>query len=556
MKKHPLLVISIAFITASYLSTAHAQMRSRSQGTGAPVITEGRSTPANLNGASQAPLTFDLSGIAFSGNSPVPLPLPGGGSGAGGVTYSSSTPSICTVNGNSLIPVAPGSCTIVASKGASGVYGSTSVSATKVIPLINQSPLSFSIPTLSFSNGTATLPAPTGGSGSGGLTYVSDTPSICSVSGTSVTALGIGTCAITATKAGSEAMGPISARAEFAIAAQPQASLNFSISSLTFGSDGTAILPAASGGSGAGSITYAASGSCSLSGTTLTANSIGTCSVTATKAANGIYAPVTATSTLNVAAQAQSNLTFDISSLSFGSGVTVTIPAAGGGSGGGALSYTASGACTLSGTTLTATSPGNCTVTAVKAANGIYSQATKASTLSIASRTQSPLSFNLASVAFNRGTATIPVATGGSGSGAISYTATGSCTLSGNTLTTTGIGTCSVTAAKAASGLFSSVTAASTVNTPAVPPAPGCYGPANNGGNSADGVAACSSRGLQFDTSKYQQQCGSSDTCTTTSTTGATGTWSCKSQNMYGDNNWHPGGVFPVIGPSIRYWCN
>ena len=285
MKTRHLVALIIVVASASFVSVLNAQMRSKSQGTGAYVATPGRSAPASLSGASQAPLNFDISSITFSGNSPVALPLPNGGSGSGAVAYSSSTPSICTVSGTSLVPIASGTCTVVVTKAGSGVYGPVSASANKVITPINQAALNYAIPTLTFSNGTATLPAATGGSGSGAVSYVSDTPSICTVNGTTVTAVSLGACGVVATKAASEAMGPVSARAEFTIAAQPQPDLNFNIASLTL-SGGTATIPSATGGSAAAAaITYQATGSCTLSGTTLTATALGNCNVTATKAA-------------------------------------------------------------------------------------------------------------------------------------------------------------------------------------------------------------------------------------------------------------------------------
>jgi hypothetical protein len=298
MKKHSALVFSIAVLLMTSTTESIAQMRSKSQGGGAPVVTAGSSPAPNLSGATQAPLNFDISGLSFSGANAISLPNASGGSGSGQITYASTTPTICSVSGNLVTPVSPGSCTITATKAASGVYGTVSASSTKIITPISQPALIFSISNLDLTSGAATFPVATGGAGGGAITYTSNSPTICTVSGTTVTRVSPGTCLITATKAGSDAMGPVSAQAQFVIAPVTQAALVFP-ASLSFNVN-AATLPGVTGGSGNGAITYTASGACSLSGTTLTTNSTGTCTVTATKAAEGIYGQLIQTKNYSV----------------------------------------------------------------------------------------------------------------------------------------------------------------------------------------------------------------------------------------------------------------
>jgi len=97
---------------------------------------------------------------------------------------------------------------------------------------------------------------------------------------------------------------------------RPQASLNFDLSGLSFSSGATQTLPSATGGSGNGSITYTSTtpSICSVSGSAVTALQSGTCRITATRAASGIYAAVSATRevAVNIAQDQTITLTSDI----------------------------------------------------------------------------------------------------------------------------------------------------------------------------------------------------------------------------------------------------
>jgi hypothetical protein len=139
-----------------------------------------------------------------------------------------------------------------------------------------------------------------------------------------------------------------------------------------------------------------------------------------------------------------------------------------GGSGSGAVTYavttTGTAGCSIiSGTTLRATSPGTCTVTATKAASGIYlSDSSNATTVTFAKKTQTPLAVSTTSGDAITG---ITVATtGGSGTGAVtSFVTSGSatCALASGVVTAKTSGTCSLTVTKAADSTYAieSVTA-------------------------------------------------------------------------------------------------
>ena len=140
---------------------------------------------------------------------------------------------------------------------------------------------------------------------------------------------------------------------------------------------------ATTGGSGGGAVTFAltdaGTAGCSVSGTTLSYATAGTCTVTATKATDANYLVASsAAQTFTVNIGTQSALTITSTTATYGADLSLTIS---GGTTGGAVTYIRdSGACTVSGSTLTPTAAGSCFVTATMAGNGSYNAVSSAST--------------------------------------------------------------------------------------------------------------------------------------------------------------------------------
>jgi len=141
-----------------------------------------------------------------------------------------------------------------------------------------------------------------GSLGSGAITYAisaGGTATSCALSNATssatITASSSGTCFIRATiAAGGGYEAGTSSNATFTFNTAAQSAL--SLSSLS-GSFGTPLTLTTTGGSGGGSVSYvyaAGTTTCSLSGSTLTANAAGTCLITATKAADANYSVVVA----------------------------------------------------------------------------------------------------------------------------------------------------------------------------------------------------------------------------------------------------------------------
>lgn len=313
--------------------------------------------------------------------------------------------------------------------------------------------------------GTPLSLATTGGSGSGSVTYTyAAGTTTCSLISGVLTANGAGTCLITATKA---------AQGNYLSAVSSQTTVSFSASAQTAlvvnsisGTYGTPLSLTTTGGSSNGSVTYthaAGTTTCSLNSGVLTANGAGTCLINATKAADTNYNLVTSVqTTVTFSASAQTALVVNSTSGTYGTPLTLTTT---GGSSTGSVTYAyAAGTttCSLVSDVLMANGAGTCLITATKAADTNYNLVSSAqTTVTFGAASQTTLTLTSTTAVYG-----VPLALAtsvGNGSGANSFVVdSGSCTISGSTLTPTSIGTCMVTATKAAQGNY---LAASTVST-------------------------------------------------------------------------------------------
>lgn len=130
------------------------------------------------------------------------------------------------------------------------------------------------------------------------VSFTSSPATVCTVSGTTLTLVGAGTCNVKADQAGNTT---------FAAATQVSKDITVSNTATPMAQAALVVVPGAStlapsattalsttGGNGTGAVTYSVtSGSCSISGTTLTAGaSTGTCKISAKKAADSSYLEV------------------------------------------------------------------------------------------------------------------------------------------------------------------------------------------------------------------------------------------------------------------------
>ncbi len=117
------------------------------------------------------------------------------------VTFASTTTSICTVSGSTVTGVAAGTCTITANQPGNTNYNAAAqVTQNITVTAKKSQTITFGPTPVENSCGTGTLSA----SASSGLpvAFTSATPSACTVSGNSVTAIANGVCTVAANQAG------------------------------------------------------------------------------------------------------------------------------------------------------------------------------------------------------------------------------------------------------------------------------------------------------------------------------------------------------------------
>jgi uncharacterized repeat protein (TIGR01451 family) len=342
--------------------------------------------------ADQAALTATAipSSIVFGGTSTLGTT---GGSGAGAVTYAISAGSeFCSISGTTLIGTGVGTCRVTATKAADANFNAASATVEVTVGRADQAPLTATASPSSIAFGGASTMSTTGGSGTGAVSFVVTTGTdFCSISGTTLTGTGVGTCTVTATKAADANFNAATATVEVTVVRADQATLTATASPSSIAFGGTSTL-ATTGGSGTGAVTFAVTAGgefCSVSDSTLTGTGVGTCTVTATKAADPNFNAATATVEVTVVRANQADLTLTATLSAIPLTRTATL-AATGGSGSGDVSFAvAAGAvnCAISGTTLTGTGVGTCTVVATKAGDAQFNPASAQATVVVQAAT-------------------------------------------------------------------------------------------------------------------------------------------------------------------------
>jgi ribosomal protein S11 len=273
--------------------------------------------PGNINFAAAAPVSQSFSVVAalapqsinFSAPANATLGTPPAAlvaSASSGLTVSlvSTTPTVCTVNGNSLGLVAVGPCSITASQLGNATY-EAAASVTRVVTVLPAVavPPAPSAQTITFNTPgpqrLGTTPATLVATSSSGLvvSFVSTTTAVCTVNGSAgntLSLLAAGTCSITASQAGNAvfaAAAPVVGSFAVVAVAPPLAQV------ITFAPLGAQQLgttpPALVATSSSGLLVSFASlttSVCIPSGNTLNLLATGTCSISASQAGNSIYA--------------------------------------------------------------------------------------------------------------------------------------------------------------------------------------------------------------------------------------------------------------------------
>ncbi len=293
----------------------------------------------------------------------------------------SSSAGVCTLSGATVSFVGAGTCTIRADQSGNASY--------QAAPAVSQSfAVNVAGQTISFTS------SPPGGAGTGGPTYSvtaaassglavtfsSGSPSVCNVSGSTVSFLSPGTCTVLANQAGN---GSYSAAPQvsqsFAVAPGPQ-TITFTSAPPSGAYVGGPTYTVAATASSGLAVTFSSDSPsvCSVTGSTVSFAGTGTCIVRANQSGNASYqpAPQVQQSFTVVPPPSAQTITFTSSAPSnavyLGPSYNVSATA----SSGLPVTFTVSGTCTVSGSTVAMTGgAGTCTVYANQSGSSAYQPA-------------------------------------------------------------------------------------------------------------------------------------------------------------------------------------
>jgi hypothetical protein len=387
---------------------------------------------------------------------------------------------VCTVSGSSVSLVGSGTCTIDANQSGSGSYQATA-----------QAQQSFAVGLAAQTIGfTSMPPSPAGvgdpdyavaASASSGLAvaFSADPASagICTVSGSSVSLVGAGTCIIDANQPGDAThQAAPQVQQSFTVGGGPPAP---SVQSISFtstapagavvgGSAYTVTATASSGLAVAFSVEAASAGVCTVSGSTVSFVGSGTCTIDANQPGNASY---------QAAPQVQQSFAVGLTTQTIGFTSTPPAGAVAGGAGytvgatassGLAVAFSLSagsaGVCTISGAAISFVGGGTCTINANQSGNGSYQaapQAQQSFTVAGSPPPKSPQTIHFTSTApagaVVGGSNYSVTATASSGLAVVFSVTPGSvgiCSVSGSSVALVGAGTCTINANQSGNGSY------------------------------------------------------------------------------------------------------
>jgi len=320
-------------------------------------------------------------------------------------------------------------------------------------------------PTISISNIPSS--AAYGGSFTATISYsgdsttksvVSNSTSICTVSGTTVSYVGVGTCSLTASATVGTDYAAVTGSAQtFSVTAvTPTISINNLPSSAVYGGSFTPTF--ANSGNGVASVASNTTSICTVTSGVVNYVSAGSCSLTASTAATTDYAAATGTAQSFSIAQATPTISINDlpSSGIYGGSFTPTF--ANSGNGTASVASNSTSVCTVTSGAVNYVGVGSCSLTASTAATTDYAAATgTAQSFSIAQATPTISISNLPSSGVYGGSFTPTYANSGNGVASVASNSPSVCTVISGVVSYVGLGSCSLTASAAATADYVAV---------------------------------------------------------------------------------------------------
>jgi hypothetical protein len=210
-------------------------------------------------------------------------------------TLGSSTPTVCSVSGNTVTLLAAGTCTLTANQAGNDHYAAAAeVTQTISVDKAAQTvAFDAATPTRKTFGDEAFTVTATGGASGNTVVLGSSTPTVCSVSGNSVTLLAAGTCTLTANQAGNDNYAAATEVTQTITVDKAAQTVAFDAATPTRKVLGDAAFPITVTTTASGLTAILGSSTptvCSVSSNTVTLLTAGTCTLTANQAGNDHYA--------------------------------------------------------------------------------------------------------------------------------------------------------------------------------------------------------------------------------------------------------------------------
>jgi hypothetical protein len=426
--RHFSLLATVAIILACLPATALAAKKTQEI-----KFTSTAPSPATVGGS-----TYTVTATATSGLA---------------VSFGSGTPTVCTVSVATVSFVGAGTCTINANQAGNGEWEAAPqkqqsfgvVKKTQEINFTSTAPGSATV------GGSTYTVAATATSGLA-VSFGSGTPTVCTVSGATVSLVGAGQCTIDATQAGSASYEPAPEKQQSFEVVKKAQEIKFTStapSPATIGGPTYAVVATATSGLTV-SFTSATSTVCTVAGTTVSFIGAGKCTINANQEGNTSYnaAPQVQQSFEVVKKTQEIKFTSTAPSPAAFGGPTYTVVATA--TSGLTVSFSSGSpaVCTVSGSTVSFVGVGTCTVDANQAGNTNFEVAPEKQQSFEVGKGAQKITFTstIPSAASVGGSSYTVAAEGGASHEAVTFTvaSTSVCTISGTTVSFIGTGTCTI----------------------------------------------------------------------------------------------------------------
>jgi hypothetical protein len=300
------------------------------------------------------------------------------------ISYSSSNPAVATISGSTVTIVGLGVVTITATQAATPNYLEASTTCSLTVIRANPTLSDFNYLTKIIGDSSFVLTPPTSNS-TGAFSYSSSNPAVATISGSTVTIVGLGSVIITATQAVSTdyEYGTASINCMLTVIKRPPILTGFNNLTKILG-DLFVLTPPISNSTGAFSYSSSNPAVATISGSTVTNVGTGYAIITASQAETSYYASRNISCIVNVTEKITTvlsnfdNITKTYSIFPFNLTEPTTNSA-------GAFIYSSSNTAvaTISGSTVTINGTGATTITATQSATSTHTSATIQLTLTI-----------------------------------------------------------------------------------------------------------------------------------------------------------------------------